>query len=129
MEFRANPGNRKYLIGLQRFREIREGGYLYIDKTEVIHRLVETGKYYFLSRPCRFGKSLLMDTMEELFKGSRELFEGLWVYDHWDWSKTNPVIHFNFADMGVRTLGLEQAVFKGLAENASRLGIQLTNRL
>jgi len=72
---------RKYPIGLQSFREIRKGGYVYIDKTEVIHRLVTTGKYYFLSRPRRFGKSLLVDTLEELFKGSKELFGGLWIED------------------------------------------------
>ncbi|WP_211481872.1 AAA family ATPase [Arachidicoccus rhizosphaerae] len=53
---------RKYPIGLQSFREIREGGYVYIDKTEVIHRLVETGVYYFLTHPRRFGKSLLIST-------------------------------------------------------------------
>lgn len=82
---------RKYPIGLQSFRKIREGGYVYVDKTEIIHRLVETGKYYFLSRPRRFGKSLLVDTIEELFKGSRELFTGLWIENHWDWSKTNLV--------------------------------------
>lgn len=118
--------NRKYPIGLQSFRDIREGGYLYVDKTEVIHRLVDAGKYYFLSRPRRFGKSLLVDTIEELFNGSEELFKGLWIHDRWDWSKTNPVIHFNFADMGVRTMGLEDAILKGLAENAQRLGITLS---
>ena len=118
---------RKYPIGLQSFQAIREGGFLYIDKTEMIHRLVTSGKYYFLSRPRRFGKSLLVDTVEELFNGSRELFEGLWIADQWDWSKTNPVIHLSFADIGVRTLGLEAALFRGLAENADRLGVSLTN--
>src|SRR5690606_26207525 len=97
---------RKYPIGLQSFREIREGGYLYIDKTKIIHRLVETGKYYFLSRPRRFGKSLLLDTIEELFLGSRELFDGLSVADHWDWSRKNPVIHFNFAELPYAEVGL-----------------------
>ncbi len=70
---------RKYPIGLQSFRKIREGDYLYIDKTELIHELITTGNYYFLSRPRRFGKSLLVDTIEELFSGNRELFEGLWI--------------------------------------------------
>jgi hypothetical protein len=60
---------RKYPIGLQSFRKIREGGFLYVDKTEIIYQLVETGSYYFLSRPRRFGKSLLVNTLEELFKG------------------------------------------------------------
>ena len=59
---------KKYPIGLQSLREIREGGFLYIDKTEIIHRLVDSGKYYFLSRPRGFGKSLLVDTIEELHR-------------------------------------------------------------
>ena len=127
MESRTGFGARKYPIGLQSFREIREGGYVYVDKTEVIHRLVDTGKYYFLSRPRRFGKSLLVDTMEELFRGSEELFRGLWIHDHWDWTKTNPVIHFNFADIGVRTLGLEAALYRALADNAERLHVSLSD--
>ena len=98
---------RKYPIGLQSFREIREGDYVYIDKTEVIHQLVKTGKYYFLSRPRRFGKSLLVDTIDKLFSGNKELFEGLWIYDKWDWAVTNPVIRFSFSNIGVRTEGLE----------------------
>src|SRR5690606_23374184 len=127
MGFRAGFGARKYPVGLQSFREIREGDYVYVDKTEIIHRLVETGKYYFLSRPRRFGKSLLVDTMEELFNGSQGLFEGLWIHDRWDWTKTHPVIHFNFADMGTRTLGLEAAIYRGLADNAARLNVTLSD--
>src|SRR5690606_14052812 len=127
MESRTGLGARKYPVGLQSFREIREGGYVYVDKTEIIHRLVETGKYYFLSRPRRFGKSLLVDTMEELFSGSEELFRGLWIHDKWDWTKTHPVIHFNFADMGGRTLGLEPAIYRGLADNAARLDVSLSD--
>jgi len=118
---------RKYPIGLQSFRKIREDGYLYIDKTETIHRLVTTGNYYFLSRPRRFGKSLLIDTVEELFKGRQDLFDGLWIHDHWDWTTTHPVIHLNFADLGVRTLGLEAAIKRGLAQNAEALGVALTD--
>src|SRR5690606_26439164 len=118
---------RKYPIGLQSFRKIREDGYIYIDKTEIIYQLVTTGVYYFLSRPRRFGKSLLLDTIEELFKGNKALFEGLWIYDKWNWSKTHPVILFNFADLGVRTEGLEAASHRGLADNAAQLGIQLSD--
>ena len=69
----------KYPIGIQDFRTLREGGYAYVDKTEHIHRLLTTGKYYFFSRPRRFGKSLTVATMNELYSGSRELFDGLWV--------------------------------------------------
>lgn len=112
---------------MQSFRSIREGGFLYVDKTETIHRLVRSRKYYFLSRPRRFGKSLLVDTIGELFSGSQELFEGLWIEKQWDWSRIHPVIHFNFAGLGIRTLGLEAAIYRGLADNAARLGVSLTD--
>ena len=69
--------NRIYPIGIQNFEKIRKEGYLYIDKTALIHRLVTTGSYYFLSRPRRFGKSLLISTLEAYFQGKKELFKGL----------------------------------------------------
>lgn len=116
---------RKYPIGLQSFRKIREGGYLYIDKTELIHELVTTGSYYFLSRPRRFGKSLLVDTVEELFSGSRELFEGLWIENQWDWTRKNPIIHFNFAELPYADLGLGEALKIQLAKIAAKYGIEL----
>jgi len=116
----------QYPIGLQSLQEIREGGYVYIDKTQAIHQLVKTGKYYFLSRPRRFGKSLLVDTIEELFKGRKELFEGLWIYDKWDWTQTSPVIHLSFSSMGAKTVGLEAAINGALEEKAEELGISLT---
>ena len=67
----------KYPIGIQDFQSLRQDGYLYIDKTEMIYQLVKTGRYYFLSRPRRFGKSLLVSTLEAYFEGKRELFQGL----------------------------------------------------
>ena len=66
-----------YPIGIQNFEKIRKDGYLYIDKTALIYQLAKTGSYYFLSRPRRFGKSLLLSTLEAYFQGKRELFEGL----------------------------------------------------
>ena len=69
--------SRLYPIGIQSFEKIREGGYVYVDKTAWVHRLVTTGSYYFLSRPRRFGKSLLISTLEAYFLGKRELFKGL----------------------------------------------------
>ena len=63
-------------LGIQTFREMREGGYYYVDKTGYAARLAEEGKHYFLSRPRRFGKSLFLDTLKELFEGRRELFRG-----------------------------------------------------
>ena len=70
-------GDKIYPIGIQNFEKIRNEGYYYVDKTALIYRLVKTGSYYFLSRPRRFGKSLLISTLEAYFLGKKELFEGL----------------------------------------------------
>ncbi|MDR1342019.1 MAG: AAA family ATPase, partial [Prevotellaceae bacterium] len=83
-------------IGIQSFENLRSNNYLYVDKTEHIHRLVTTGEIYFLSRPRRFGKSMLISTLDALFSGRKELFEGLYIYDKWDWSKSNPVIRIDW---------------------------------
>ena len=66
-----------YPIGIQNFEKLREGGYVYVDKTSLIHKLAYSGSYYCLSRPRRFGKSLLISTMEAYFKGKKEQFRGL----------------------------------------------------
>jgi len=71
----------KYPLGIQTFSEIREENYVYLDKTAIIHDLIRAGKIYFLSRPRRFGKSLLVSTLEALFSGKKELFEGLAITD------------------------------------------------
>ena len=86
---------RKLPIGIQTFREIREDGCYYVDKTDFVRRLVEGGKHYFLSRPRRFGKSLLLDTIKELFEGSEALFRGLAIHDKWDWTP-RPVVRLSF---------------------------------
>jgi len=92
----------KYLpIGIQTFRDIIEGGFYYVDKTHFIPKL--TSKYYFLSRPRRFGKSLFLDTLKEAFSGNKELFKGLYLYDNWDWEKKYPVIKISFGGGSVRT--------------------------
>ena len=87
---------RKLPIGIQTFRTIREEGCYYADKTAQILRLAE-GTHFFLSRPRRFGKSLLLDTIRELFKGSEELFRGLAIHERWDWSQQHPAIRLSFA--------------------------------
>lgn len=66
-----------YPIGIQNFESLRKDGYYYVDKTEIIYKLVKTGNYYFLNRPRRFGKSLLISTLEAYFQGKKELFTGL----------------------------------------------------
>ena len=87
---------RKLPIGIQNFREIREDGCYYVDKTPLMHRLATEGKHYFLSRPRRFGKSLFLDTLKELFEGSEALFEGLHIHRRWDWSVRRPVVRLSF---------------------------------
>ena len=84
-------------IGIQTFREIREEGHCYVDKTGYALKLNKSGKHYFLSRPRRFGKSLFVDTLKELFEGRRELFQGLEAYGAWDWSVRYPVLRLDFA--------------------------------
>jgi len=88
-------------IGIQTFRDIIEGGFYYVDKTHFIPKL--TSKYYFLSRPRRFGKSLFLDTLKEAFSGNKELFKGLYLYDNWDWEKKYPIIKISFASGNIRT--------------------------
>jgi len=86
----------KFPIGIQSFEVIRTEGYYYVDKTLFVKMLVDEGKYYFLSRPRRFGKSLFLDTLKQAFLGKKELFKGLYLYDNWDWDKKHPVIHISF---------------------------------
>ena len=84
-----------YSIGILNFEDIRERGYVYADKTELIHNIVNTGGYYFLSRPRRFGKSLLVSTLEAYFQGKKELFQGLAIESlEKDWN-TYPVLHLD----------------------------------
>jgi len=83
-------------IGIADFHSIRTLNHYYVDKTPYIQRLFDQGKYYFLSRPRRFGKSLLLDTMLELFEGNEQLFEGLDIHQNWDWKTRNPVVRVSF---------------------------------
>ena len=84
-------------IGIQSFRDIRDQGCYYVDKTGYALRLFREGRYYFLSRPRRFGKSLFVDTLKHLFEGNQDLFVGLEAYDQWDWSVRYPVVKLSFA--------------------------------
>lgn len=83
-------------IGIQDFETIRSNSFYYVDKTPLIRKLVNNGRYYFLSRPRRFGKSLLLDTIGSLFAGQETLFQGLHIHGHWDWSVTYPVVRLSF---------------------------------
>ena len=109
---------RKLPIGIENFREIREEGHYYVDKTALIERLVTEGKHYFLSRPRRFGKSLLLDTVKELYEGREELFEGLHIHKLWNWRRQFPVVRLN---MGVSKCIEPGMLHESLSEQMSGL--------
>ncbi len=118
-----NPKTKRLPIGVQDFREIRQEDYLYIDKTELIYKLITSGKYYFLSRPRRFGKSLLVSTLKYLFQGEKELFEGLYIYDKYDFPK-HPVIHISFRGDMRSPEQLERKILSILKGNEKVLGLE-----
>ena len=106
-----------YPIGIQNFEKIRKDGYLYIDKTALVYQLVTTGQYYFLSRPRRFGKSLLLSTLEAYFQGKKELFEGLAMEKlEKDW-KEYPILHF---DLNISQYDSPDSLYKILNDILSR---------
>ncbi len=96
---------RRLPIGIQTFRKIREENYYYVDKTAYIRRLLDEGTHYFLSRPRRFGKSLFLDTLKEMFEGNEPLFEGLYIRDRWDWSIHYPVLRLSFGSGNFKVPG------------------------
>ena len=115
----------KLPIGIQTFRIIREEGYYYVDKSGIAVDLAQRGAYYFLSRPRRFGKSLFLDTLKELFEGNQALFSGLAAETRWDWSKKYPVIRISF---GGGVLGsvedLNQSLHQQLTTLEQQFGMQ-----
>ncbi len=114
-----------YPVGLQDFKEVITNGKVYVDKTKYAHQLISTYKYYFLSRPRRFGKSLFVSLLYYLFKGEKALFEGLYIADKWVFEEY-PVIKISFANSGYRELGLEKAIALQMENNAADYGIVLT---
>lgn len=114
-------------IGIQTFREIIESDCYYVDKTGFARRLIEQGKYYFLSRPRRFGKSLFLDTLGELFAGNERLFRGLQVHPHWNWGRRYPVIRLSFGGGIVKTPEeLQRKIWQQLRLNQSVLELHCT---
>ncbi|WP_338846892.1 AAA family ATPase [Massilia sp. W12] len=120
----AAPGDTPALpLGIQNFAEIRQGGYLYADKTALLARMFRSGKYFFLSRPRRFGKSLLLDTCKELLEGNQTLFQGLAVEHDWEWRARIPVLKLDMGDFLPGLDGLQAGLLQKLGENAERLGL------
>lgn len=112
---------KKLPIGIQTFAEIRQNGYYYVDKTALAYQLITEGKHYFLSRPRRFGKSLFLDTLKELFEGSEPLFQGLAVHDQWDWTVKYPVLRFSF---GLGNFSKPDYLFQNLSAQLDQLDTQ-----
>ena len=114
---------KKLPIGIQTFSEIIENNYIYIDKTKEAYELIDNYKYTFLSRPRRFGKSLFLDTLKNIFEGKKELFKGLYIYDKWDWETTYPVIKISWDGNLQTTHNLERVAYDVFKTNQKRLGI------
>lgn len=109
--------NKIYPIGIQNFEKIRKAGYFYVDKTALVHQLARTGSYYFLSRPRRFGKSLLISTFEAYFQGKKELFEGLAMEKlEKDWIK-HPILHL---DLNIERYDTPESLNDILEKNLSK---------
>ena len=106
--------NKIYPIGIQNFEKMRKDGYFYVDKTALMYQMLKTGSYYFLSRPRRFGKSLLISTLEAYFQGKKELFEGLAVEKlEKDWIKY-PILHL---DLNIEKYDTSESLDKILNDN------------
>lgn len=118
----------KLPIGIQTFLKLRTEGCYYVDKTAFAWALTQDAGYYFLSRPRRFGKSLFLDTLKELYEGNEALFRGLFIHDKWDWSRRYPVVKITFSD-GVwqSRAELEVRIHEILQEQASMFGVSFTN--
>jgi Predicted AAA-ATPase/PD-(D/E)XK nuclease superfamily len=116
-------------IGQQYFKSIIRSNAIYVDKTAYIYNLcAPRDKNYFLSRPRRFGKSLTLDTISELFSGNKTLFEGLWIEDKWDWSETYPVIRLSLDAIG-HEAGLTTALIEAIEDIAETFDIELKKKL
>ena len=120
----------KLPIGIYTFSEIITEDYYYVDKTYYVDQLVQAGKYYFLSRPRRFGKSLFLDTLKCAFEGRKELFQGLYLENNWDFDEAYPVLCFslgrgrvnNLEELNIRLLSILDA-------QAEKQAIKCSNEL
>ena len=132
----VETNDRKLPVGIQSFEEIRKGGYLYVDKTDIIWQLANRGKKYnYLSRPRRFGKSVLVDTLEAYFMGKKELFEGLKIMQmETEWVK-RPVIRLDMSQAGAEPESIRSYLdytfqeYESLYKIESRSNSSLATRL
>ena len=113
-------------LGLQTFAKVREGGYAYVDKTKMALELINGGEVYFLARPRRFGKSLFLDTLRNLFEAKRELFAGLHAEHAWDWSVKYPVVKLDMSGGFKSANELGAMLADNLRYSAEYLGLELS---
>jgi hypothetical protein len=119
---------KKLSVGISDFKELIQGNYIYVDKTEYVYKLINGGKYYFLSRPRRFGKSLLISTLEYLFKGEKELFKGLYIQDKFNWEEVYPVIRIDFSKDILKKEDYKKRVIQELEKNYIDNGIEMLEK-
>lgn len=121
---------KKLPIGIQNFEALITGNYLYVDKTRYIHKMASEGMFYFLSRPRRFGKSLLVSTLQALFEGKKELFKGLWIEQaDWDWTP-HPVLKIDFSEISFNTPEIfKQSLIETLHIQAKIFDVPLTSSI
>ena len=119
---------KKLPIGIQTFAKLRDDGHYYVDKTGYAVELAQSGNCYFLSRPRRFGKSLFLDTLKQMFEGKRSLFHGLVADERWDWSRTHPVIRISLGGGVLKNrAALDERLGELLQDNQDRLGLSCTH--
>lgn len=124
MNDNSNPVKRKLLpLSVSTFPKLINNNHIYVDKTRYIYNLLVQGGAFFLSRPRRFGKSLLVSILKEIFQGNKELFKGYWIYDQIDWEKS-PVLHLDFQGIDYKSLGLDKALTNVLNGIAGEHGLQ-----
>ncbi len=120
---------KKLPIGLNSLKNIINDGFLYVDKTKKLYELIEHGRYFFLSRPRRFGKTLTVDTLKHIFEGNKDLFKGLYIYDKWNWDERFPVIRIDFSGGNFSTKEkFEERAITILEKNQRFLGIECTKK-
>jgi hypothetical protein len=121
---------KKLGIGISDFKKLIEGNYIYVDKTKYIYKLIEEGgNYYFLSRPRRFGKSLLLSTIRYLFENHKDLFKNLYIYDKWNWDEVYPVLRISFAKDIKNKDELKDKIYHELEKNYLKHSLEIPTRI